>query len=198
MEKTDTYNAQTALWESFRSGDRGAFNELMQQYYPRLLNYGVRLGFDKTNLEDTLQDFFVNLWQRHEHLSAATNPNAYLLISFRRRLFKEKERGNRLNIVGDLPEKYDFDTEISFEKAWIIREQDHENHEQLKRQLNSLTKRQHEALYLRYYQGLNYHEIGELMGISQRSAINFVSDAIKIMRRNWAAVVLVVLATVLK
>lgn len=194
MEKTETYNVQAALWEGFRSGDREAFNELMEQYYPRLLNYGVRLGFDKANLEDALQDFFVNLWQRHAHLSAANNLNSYLLISFRRRLFKEKERSNRLGVVGDLPEKYDFDTEISFEKAWITREQDHENYEKLKRQLEGLTKRQHEALYLRYYQGLNYHEIGELMGISQRSAINFVSDAIKSMRQNWTVVLIVVLS----
>jgi DNA-directed RNA polymerase specialized sigma24 family protein len=42
-------------------------------------------------VKDNLHDFFVDLWSKREGLGEVKNLKAYLLISLRRRLFREKE-----------------------------------------------------------------------------------------------------------
>jgi RNA polymerase sigma factor (sigma-70 family) len=181
-------NNQKALWLAFRNGNREAFNDIVQQHYPLLLNYGVRLVQDRLFVEDCLQDFFINIWQNKAGLSDIDNIKAYLLLSFRRRLFKEKEKNNRLGIVNELVENYDFDMEFDIESQLIEQENQDENHAKLKQHLDALTKRQREAIYLRFYQDLSYHEIGDIMGINQHSAINLVYDALRLMRKHWQIV----------
>lgn len=174
-----------ALWQQFKAGDRTAFNDLLAQYYPLLLNYGVRLIDESGFVEDCLQDFFTELWNKRENLGNAPNLKGYLLLSFKRRLFREKQRQNRLDVVTNPVEDYNFDVEFDIESYLIKQEIDSENSQQLKKLIEKLTKRQREALYLRFYQDLSYHEIGDMMSINQHSAINLVYDALRMLRQNW-------------
>jgi RNA polymerase sigma factor (sigma-70 family) len=185
LNKISHTESTTVLWQQFKAGDRAAFNNLLAQYYPLVLNYGVRLMDDIEFVEDCLQDFFIELWQKRENLGEAPNLKGYLLLSFKRRLIREKQKQNRLGVVTNAVEDYNFDVEFDIETHLIDQEIDTENHRQLKQLTEKLTKRQREALYLRFHQDLSYHEIGELMSINQHSAINLVYDALRLLRQNW-------------
>lgn len=185
MTIRDNQNNQKALWLAFKNGNQEAFNDIVQQHYPLLLNYGVRLVQDRLFVEDCLQDFFVNIWQNRGGLSEIDNIKAYLLLSFRRRLFREKEKNNRLGIMSEPSENYDFHVQFDIETQLMDIEQENETYQKLKKHLDSLTKRQREAIYLRFYQGLDYAEIAQIMAINQHSAVNLVYDALKLLRKNW-------------
>jgi RNA polymerase sigma factor (sigma-70 family) len=178
-------NSGIKLWQGFKEGDRQAFDVLLRQYYPLLSNYGLRLVSDKLLVEDCLQDFFIDLWNRRAGLGIPQNLNAYLLSSFRRRLFREKDKNNRLGFKSELSEDYNFEVQFDIETQLIEREDENKTYEKLKQHIDSLTKRQKEAIYLRFYQELDYTDIAQIMAINQHSAINLVYDALKLLRKNW-------------
>lgn len=55
----EAYVSDTELVESFRAGDREAFGELYERYFPKLEKY-VRRGFHYLDAEDVVQSSFVN------------------------------------------------------------------------------------------------------------------------------------------
>lgn len=179
------HSEEKNLWQRFKEGDRQAFDALLKQHYPLLLNYGRRLVSDALLVEDCLQDFFIDLWHKRAGLGDVQNLNAYLLSSFRRRLFREKEKTMRLGFVAELSDDYDFDVQFDIEADLMAKEIEHENAEQLKYHLDNLSKRQREAIYLRFYQGLEYADIAEIMTINAHSVVNLVYDALKSLRKYW-------------
>ena len=52
----------------------------------------------------------------------------------------------------------------------------------LKGALEGLTKRQQEILYLKYYNDLDYHAIGEIMDLNYQSARNLAFRALEALR----------------
>lgn len=187
---------ETKTWQAFQSGDRIAFENLLNQYYPTLLNYGQRLMRDQDFAQDCLQDFFIDLWNRRENLDAPQSVKAYLIISYRRALLKEKTRNywNRNSI--DLDDEHDIEVQFNIETYLINNEIEHETLVKLKYHLSTLSKRQREALYLRFNQELEYDEISQIMAINHHSAINLVYEALKLLRKNWVMILLISLITI--
>ena len=183
MENDNQNSEQNTLWQSFKEGNRKAFDVLLQQYYRHLLNYGLRLDSDKVFVEDCLQDFFIDLWNKRTGLGDAKSLKAYLLSSFRRKLFRE--RGKKSQLTSLLADDYNFDVQFDIETQLIEKEHENENAEKLKYQLENLSKRQREAIYLRFYEGLEYAEIAQMMAVNSHSAINLVYEALKLLRQNW-------------
>ena len=50
-------------WESFRKGDREAFATLFRNHYPALYRYGSKFTTDHQQLEDAIQELFIELWK---------------------------------------------------------------------------------------------------------------------------------------
>lgn len=181
------HKAQTEFhtWQAFQTGDRLAFEHLLNQHYPALLNYGVRLVRNNDFAQDCLQDFFIDLWNSRTSLDTPKSVKAYLISSYRRRLFREKDRGFWNRNITDLEEEHDIEVQFNIESYLIKNEIEHETLLQLRDQLSTLSKRQREALYLRFYQELEYEEISKIMAINHHSAVNLVYEALRLLRKNW-------------
>jgi RNA polymerase sigma factor (sigma-70 family) len=177
-------NDNIILWQQFKEGNESAFNALLHQYYSLLLNYGVRLVSDKQLVKDCLHDFFVDIWTKRAGLGDVKMLKAYLIISFRRRLLREKSKNKRLQIVDEAPDNYDFEVEFNIESEIIVEETKQEISEKLKYHISALTKRQREAVYLRFYQDLDYPQVAEIMEISHPATVNLVYSAIKVLRQH--------------
>lgn len=173
------------LWRAFKQGNSEAFETLVNQFYPVLLNYGQRLVRDKDFAQDCLQDFFIDLWNRRERLDDVQSVQAYLFLAYRRRLFREKERSTWYKFATELNDDFDFEGQFNIETYLIDNEVEHENLKKLQHHLNSLSKRQREAIYLRFNQALAYEEIAKIMAINHQSAINLVYEALRLLRKNW-------------
>jgi RNA polymerase sigma factor (sigma-70 family) len=180
-ENTD----DSQLWQAFKRGDRRAFETLLNQYYPLLLNYGVRFYRDKEFVKDSVHDLFVEIWNRREHLSDVVSVKSYLLQSLRRNIIRESGRLKWFREADKISDDHDFDVEFNIETYLISRETETESLQKLQSELEKLTKRQREAIFLRFNQDLSYEEIANIMAINYRSVVNLIHEAIKSIRQNW-------------
>ncbi len=185
-QKKHTEDSDDALlWQAFKRGERSAFETLLQQYYPMLLNYGVRFYRDKEFVKDSVHDLFVEIWNRREHLSDVVSVKSYLLQALRKNIIRESGRLKWFREADEISEKLNFDVEFNIETHFISREIETETLQKLQMELDKLTKRQREAIFLRFTQDLPYEEIASIMAINYRSVINLIHEAIKSIRQNW-------------
>ena len=190
-QKVNSNNVDDALlWQAFKRGERSAFETLLQQYYPMLLNYGVRFYRDKEFVKDSVHDLFVEIWNRREHLSDVVSVKSYLLQALRKNIIRESGRLKWFREADEISEKLNFDVEFNIETHFISREIETETLQKLQMELDKLTKRQREAIFLRFTQDLPYEEIASIMAINYRSVINLIHEAIKSIRQNWFLLIL--------
>lgn len=173
------------IWLSFKQGNEDAFNELIELYYPAMLNYGLRFRKDRELVKDCIQDLFLELWKNRNSVGDVRMPKSYLLISLRRKLLREVGRIRWLKEAPEISDDYDFEVQFAIETYLINTEIQHEDLKKLKKSLAQLTKRQREAVYLRFYQELSYEDIADTMGINRHSAVNLVYEAIRFIKNNW-------------
>jgi RNA polymerase sigma factor (sigma-70 family) len=170
-----------ALWESFKAGDRESFRQLFRKYYPPLYLYGYKITQDKELLEDCIQDLFAELWQSPSK-TAVISVKAYLLKSLQYKIIKGLQKKSKTQLTGENPDGSGF--QISHENLIISREHQAENGEKVKSAMNTLTKRQQEIIYLRFFQNLSYEEISKVMDINYQVARNLLYQSIKAMRKS--------------
>ncbi len=175
---------ESVKWEAFRQGDRSAFAELYFAHYEGLLNYGRRFGLPPEQVEDTIQDLFVELWHYRATLKATTSVRFYLLRALRNQLSKHRHTP----IFADINEdRMPFTAEFSFEQQWIDSLDEQQQWQALQKALNALTPRQREVLYLRFFNDLDYPQIAEVMNLSYQATRNQVYLALKALREQFPA-----------
>ncbi len=163
--------AYDPLWESFRSGNTAAFEEIFRLYYPVLFNYGMRLSGNEAEVKDCIQSLFLQIWERREFLGQTTSLRHYLQASLRRALLKKISIERHGNIGEDMP---DFQVELSIE-AHLIRDQtESENARLLVQAFDQLPPRQKEAIFLRFYEEQDFHDIANTMNISIRAVYKLI------------------------
>ncbi len=153
----------------------------------------MRLYRDKEFVKDSVHDLFVELWHRRENLGDVVSVKGYLFQSLRRNIIRESRRISWFREADIISDDYDFDVAFNIESVLIAEEDQKDQHRSLQIHLNQLTKRQREALFLRYTEELAYEEIGDIMGINYRSAVNLVHEAIKSIRKSWISIILLLL-----
>lgn len=186
-----TKNADDSLlWQSLKRSEKAAYEILLKKYYPIVLNYGVRFYKDKEFVKDCVQDLFIEIWNRREYLADVVSVKSYLLQSIRKNIIRESSRLKWFREADKISDDHDFDVEFDIETYLISREVENELLQKLRYELDKLTKRQREAIFLRFNQDLSYEEIAIIMDINYRSVVNLIHEAIKAIRKNWFSVLL--------
>jgi RNA polymerase sigma factor (sigma-70 family) len=178
------------LWQALKRSEKAAFEILLKKYYPIVLNYGVRFYKDKEFVKDCVQDLFIEIWNRREYLADVVSVKSYLLQSIRKNIIRESSRLKWFREADKISDDHDFDVEFDIETYLISREVENELLQKLRFELDKLTKRQREAIFLRFNQDLSYEEIAIIMDINYRSVVNLIHEAIKAIRKNWFSVLL--------
>ena len=190
-QKSYTENTDDSQrWQAFKKGDRNAFETLLNQYYPLLINYGYRFYRDKEFVKDSVHDLFVEIWNRREHLSDVVSVKSYLFQSLRKNIIRESGRLKWFREAESISDDLNFDVEFNIETYLITCETENESLQKLQLELEKLTKRQREAIFLRFNQDLSYEEIANIMAINYRSVVNLIHEAIKSIRQNWFVLLL--------
>jgi len=171
------------LWQRFREGDTVALGLLAKKYYRTLVSYATRFTKDQTLIEDAIQDIFLKLWEHRNQLSDTFFVKFYLLKTLRHHLIKlHRKQGYPSETLHDW---LDVSEEANAENQIISEENRAFDQKQLKYRVADLSKRQQEALYLRYYENLTYEQIGQTMGIHAQSVANLLQNSIKRLRDHW-------------
>jgi len=171
---------EITFWAAFKSGDREVFSALFCNYYPLLVQYGIKICSDSSALEDCIQDLFIELWQSPAH-TQVSSVKAYLLKSLKYKLYKLFRQQQPVQSTDTA-----FDTmafEISHENFLVDREEVQFKANEIINAVNKLPNRQKEIVYLKIYKGFSYEEISEVMGINYQVARNLFYQSLKSLRQ---------------
>lgn len=170
------------LWSQIRGGDPDSLSKLFCCSYRWLYKYGYKIVPNNAFVKDAIQELFLNLWKKRNNINEAHSVKSYLFSSLRRIIFRRlQKKRNR----AERNHKYDknlFDDVFNMEELMIHFETDKENKQQLELAIGSLSKRQREAVFLKFYNGLSNTEIAQIMDINKQSVYNHVSKAINKMQ----------------
>jgi RNA polymerase sigma factor (sigma-70 family) len=155
------------IWNSFKKGEWDAYTRLYDFYYRPLNNYGHKFTKDVSLIEDAIHDLFVKLWTNRENLGEPVSIKNYLYKALRNILIRKIKSASRFSIFDSDVHSYPF--EISFDDVIIRNEEEKIMQQTIKTVLNNLPSRQKEIVYLRFYEGLSYEEIAEVMAIDINS-----------------------------
>jgi RNA polymerase sigma factor (sigma-70 family) len=165
-----------AIWSIFKKGDKQAFAMLYQRYFKMLFQYGTKMADDSDLVKDCIHDLFIDLWKNKENLTDPKSVKAYLLSALQHKLIRQltrvRSRQNeitqmKLSGVVECREDQIIEDQIITEQNYIV-----------SKAVLGLTKRQQEAIYLKFYSNLSYKEVASIMSISVDSIYNLISKSI--------------------
>ncbi len=163
------------LWKKIGNDDTASFDTLFSNYFNYLYNYGLSLTSDSEIIKDVIQDLFLDLWKNRKRLNIQRSVKYYLLQSFRRLLFAKLKENKQVPL-----EDYHIDQqETESIQSSIIHEETREmSRLNLKAMSVHLTPRQREALFLKFYKGMDSQEISNLMEIDVKAVYKLISTGI--------------------
>src|SRR6185437_15335653 len=137
-------------WQNIISGDKEAFLTVYHKYYRALFSYGFSLTADRELTKDCIQELFLDIWNTRATLNKdVENIQSYLFTWLRRKISRKqgrlsKDRDYQHSVEGNQA------SEFCYEDLLIAFQQTEEKKEQLKRALETLTKKQLEIIRLKY------------------------------------------------
>ena len=170
------------LWSDIRAGKSESLSKLFCFSYSWLFSYGYKIIPKEAFVKDAIQELFLILWKKRETINDAISVKSYLFSSLRRIIFRRlQKKRSRMKRNHDY-KKHRFKEIYNIEELMIHFETDRHQKSQLADAIQSLSKRQKEAIYLKFYNGLSNNEIAQVMEINKQSVYNHVSKAINKMQ----------------
>lgn len=170
---------KTTLWDNVAEGDQDSYAELFRIYYKKLFNYGKKFTEDETLIEDIAQETFVIVWQKRTQLKEIEFPVTYMYSVFRNTLFVRLKTNQRFVSGTELQTEPEF----GVDQLIIRKETDEATAQKLQQALNALTSRQREAIFLRFYEGLPYEEVAQMLGITTKATYKIMARALDELRQ---------------
>lgn len=176
---------EATLWLALRRGEEAALAELYRRYGRVLLQYGYRVTPDAALIQDGIQDLFIDLWRGRAGLSEVDSVKFYLFRALRNRLNRNRRHEHPEAFVR-LDETYEPLPETDApENSWEAQEVALAQRQHVQACLDRLSRRQREAINLRYFHDFSHDQIAELMGVNYQSVANLLHAAIKSLRQHF-------------
>lgn len=167
-------------WQLFLKGEKNALGYFFRKYHLDLTHYGIKLCGNPEVVKDSIQEMFLKLWKNRANISRISTVKPYLLKALRRHI------QTNLAIHGDyssLENDSDyFQVEFSAEDFMITTEEENLNCKKVLEVLNQLSARQREAIYLRYFNNLEFETIANVMDMNVQSVRNAIHRGLQTMR----------------
>ncbi|RQO66513.1 RNA polymerase [Pedobacter sp. KBW06] len=167
-----------------RLGDKEAFLDIYKSLYRSLGGFGLRVYGDPDVVTDSLNQVFLDIWEKHEFLPRVDNVEAYLSRTLKNKILKNIARQQKMDNAIAMISQDDELLDMPYEELVVKIESD----ELVKRQLNialkKLTPQQRKLIQLRFYEGLSYENVAENSGLTVRTAYNTIYSALKSLREH--------------
>lgn len=147
------------------------YAQVYQQMFHSLYSYGMQICGNKDLVKDCVQDLFSELW-KNQRLTRIRSVKPYLLKCIKRKIQRALGKGRQLYVEGG------FEFEISHEVKIIRNQQNDRQQRKLSRALKSLTNRQREAIYLKFYDNLSYEEVAEVLNTKTKASYKLIYRAL--------------------
>ena len=181
------------LWKNMKEGSELAFDQLYHTYIKDIFRYASRINDNKELIEDSIQDLFVEIWRSREDLPNVRSIKYYLFKRIKRKIIRKLIENRKLPLSRNILEDYNFEIVFSHESQLIDTQITKDKKAKLLRALNKLTRRQKEAITLRFFDGLSHKEIGGLLSMSPKSARNLIYRAMLVLKNEMAMLLFLLL-----
>jgi len=172
---------ESSLWSLFLQGNTYAFSEIFLLYHDDLFRYGIKLTRDSETVNDCIQNLFLKLWKNRGNLKPVMEIKPYLFKSLRNHIIDILElRRQTLPIDHDIEEL--FVIEFTAEDFMKSIEAEKETQEKIIKLLGRLTSRQRDAIYLRYFEDMEFETIAQIMNMNVQSVRNLIGRGLVVMR----------------
>ena len=170
----------SSWWQQARQGDAQAFEQIHRELFPALYYYALKLLEDKELADDAVQDLFIKIWVKRAGIGELQKVKAYFFSALRHQTLNQLRnlRLRQLNISRLLQP----DIEFSPEEIVVHQEEADSLRARLLALLNGLPARQREAIYLHYFEGLDYQQVASIMGVNYQSVLNLTQKAMQKLR----------------
>ena len=184
MAVEDFNQSDEAWWRDLKKGSEQAYAYIYQSYTPILFKYGMKLVRDRELVKDAIQDLFVYLWEAKERLGETKAIKYYLFRALRRIIFGKMNASVSLSDSEFSLEGLTADWVFSPEEVLIQDETAEQYVALFSKNVDLLPDRQKEAVFLRFYNNMEFPEIAQLMGITVRATYKLIYKAIEALQKN--------------
>ncbi len=166
---------------SLRKGDAGAFTEIYERYWNKLLVYTMRVIRQQHDAEDIVQELFVSIWRRREVLDIEHALSTYLYNSVRYLAFRYIEKNSTYSdylqrlaarIAGEEANASGIEAEIF----------GRELQGQIDQLIRQLPEKMQEVFILSRQHHLSYKEIADRLSISEETVRKQIYKSLQILR----------------
>ena len=165
------------IFEKFKNGSDAAFSEIYQRHWQRLYVHAYNMLDDEDEAKDIVQEIFTSFWLKGRGLDLKISLRTYFHSAVKNRILNMIEhnriRNNYLNSLTDILFSHN-NTELKLEEDERIKLIDQE--------ILYLPTKMRVIFELRRTEEFSYKEIGEQLGISDKTVKKQINNAIKILK----------------
>ncbi len=173
-------NEDLLLWNKIsKEDDVAAFDTLFNKYSDVLYNYGMYLISDREEVKDKIQDVFINFYKNRKTIFIEDSLKQYLLISFRRLLFKKSS----IQKATVLLEGDDFFDKETPESELLAKELVQINEEKFLVAFKQLSDREKEVILLRYFEDETSQSVSKIMDLEINSVYKLLSKSVSKLKK---------------
>lgn len=165
------------LWQQSKAGDSGAFCQLADKLYRTLFNYATSFTNDREYIKDAIQELMLHIWEKRQTINIQF-VTIYFLKSLRNQILQEFRRNKHIYPYLDLDEIEEITDNHTIETEIEESENHLESQRKVRNAINELPKRQKEAIFLKFYEGLENEQIADMMQVNRQSVANLLFKAI--------------------
>lgn len=164
---------------SLRNGDTGAFAEIYERYWSRLLIYTMRVIRRQPDAEDIVQELFVSIWRRRQEIDIGNALSTYLYNSVRYLAIRHIEKNSTYsNYLQRLAVRIAGEETAGIEAEIFGRELEG----QIDQLIQELPEKMREVFILSRRHHLSYKEIADRLHISEETVRKQVYKSLQILR----------------
>lgn len=162
-----------------REGDRNAFEVVYRAYNARVYNFVLSMVGDAGVAKDITQDIFLKIWEKRLNIDAEDNFEGYIFKVSRNMVFHYVRREllfrNYVDkLSGDEASEASVETDEELDRLFL--------EEYILKLLEELPPARRNVFMLYWKSGLNYREIAERLGISEKTVATQVHRSLDFLR----------------
>lgn len=171
------------LWHQSQQGDSLAFCQLADKQYRTLFNYACNFTSDREFAKDAIQELLIHIWERRQHIQIQF-VTIYFVKALRNQLMQEFRRNNAAHPFMDIDEAEHLSDYQTVETEIERNERLTENQVKVRIAIEELPRRQKEAVFLKYFEGMDNEQIADLMQVNRQSVANLLFKAITALKQH--------------